>query len=60
MKTSIGILSAGVACMLSSCDKPTSGQNTTEYRDGNSGATPSTVENETKVDSTKDREEKKR
>jgi hypothetical protein len=57
MKTHYFIIAAGITCALSSCDKPTSGQNTRDYRDGNSGAAPSTVEGETILDSTKGRRE---
>lgn len=60
MKSSIILINAAFAYMLVSCDKPTSGQNTTEYRDGNSGATSTTVEKDTKFDSTEGREENKR
>ena len=31
------------AVTISSCNKPTSGQNTSEYRDGGSGATSGTI-----------------
>jgi hypothetical protein len=41
-----------VPIVLSSCNKPTSGQNTTEYRDGNSGATSETIKKDTPLDST--------
>lgn len=55
--TTIIITTLALSFLLSSCDKPTSGQNTRDFRDGESGATPGTVESDTKLDSTKDRQE---
>jgi hypothetical protein len=40
--------------LFASCKKPTSGQHTSEYRKGQSGATSSTIEKETSLDSPKD------
>lgn len=60
MKTPIVIITAGMSFILCSCDKPTSGQNTSEYRDGNSGASSQTIEKDTSLDSTKGREDKDR
>jgi hypothetical protein len=41
------MLIGGLIFGLSSCDKPTSGQNTSEYRDGASGATSGTIMKDT-------------
>lgn len=41
-----------VPLVFVSCNKPTRGQNTSEYRDGNSGANTQTIEEDTPIDST--------
>ncbi len=40
------------------CNKPTSGQNTSEYREGQSGANSTTVSEDTPLDSTKEKQER--
>jgi hypothetical protein len=47
-----------IVCLMSAgCNKPTSGQNTLEYRQGQSGATPATQSQDTKLDSSKEKRE---
>lgn len=53
MNPKILILLGGLTLGFASCDdKPTSGQNTSEYRDGASGATSGTITKDTKGEKT--------
>ncbi len=46
-------MALGIFSTLGACNKPTSGSNTSEFREGNSGATSETIRKDTPIDSAK-------